>query len=207
MKIVCISDTHRKHEKIEVPDGDVLVHAGDIGCEHGSTQLTVFASWLSRQPHKHKVVIPGNHDFFIEKNQTLAREIMNDHHFLIDEGVDLGGRRIIKKPWQPWFYDWAYNLPRGKALEKVWSWIPDDTDVLITHGPPRNILDRVQIGCTHEGCDDLRDRVMEVLPKLHVFGHIHEGYGQEEHWGVQFVNASSCNFNYQPVNPPIVVEI
>jgi len=195
------------HRQLAIPDGDVLIHAGDIGVERNINRLVDFNDWLGELPHKHKIVIPGNHDVAIETSQLMAREILSNCHFLIDEEVVIEGIKFWGSPWQPEFCNWSWNLPRGKALEKVWSWIPDDTDVLITHGPPRGILDLVVVGALHEGCTDLRIRVFDVKPKVHIFGHIHEGYGQEEHEGIRFINASTCDFHYRPINPPVVVDI
>ena len=88
----------------------------------------------------------------------------------------------------------------------MWAKIPDDVDVLITHGPPANILDRTYTG-QYVGCPHLLARVQKIRPRLHVFGHIHEAYGQEEHDSTIFVNASTCNLRYKPSQPPIVVDL
>jgi predicted phosphohydrolase len=205
-RIVLISDTHRKHDQVKVPDGDILIHAGDIGCEDHFRHLAFFHYWFGQLPHKHKIVIPGNHDVWIEKNQQYCKDSFTNGHLLIDEALTVEGLKVWGSPWQPEFCNWAWNLPRGKALERVWSLIPDDTDILITHGPPRNILDKCIIGSKREGCDALRERVFEIRPKIHVFGHIHEGYGEHHEKGVHFINASVCDFHYKPCNPPIVVD-
>ena len=205
-RIVCISDTHNLQGKITVPDGDILVHAGDIGAESHVSAVANLDYWFGQLPHKHKIIIPGNHDFWIRDHQQYVVDSMQHATMLIDKEITVEGLKFWGSPWQPWFHDWAWNLPRGKALEQVWSLIPDDTDVLITHGPPRNILDKVRYG-GNEGCDDLRKRVFEVKPKLHVFGHIHEGYGQEEIDGIQFVNASAWMHFNGTMKPPIVVDV
>jgi Icc-related predicted phosphoesterase len=112
----------------------------------------------------------------------------------------------LGSPWQPWFLDWAFNLPRGPELAAIWKKIPDDTDVLITHTPPYGILDRLISG-KHAECADLVHALARVKPKVHVFGHIHEAYGRVEQDGTIYVNASVRNFRYQLVNPPIVVDL
>jgi hypothetical protein len=126
--------------------------------------------------------------------------------YLQDEAVEIEGLRIWGSPWQPEFLDWAFNLPRGAALREKWDRIPSGTDVLITHGPPQGVLDRVDEG-RREGCADLLNAVARVRPRLHLFGHIHEGYGCLERDGTTFVNASICDRAYRPVNPPVVVDL
>ena len=110
-------------------------------------------------------------------------------------------------PYQPEFCDWAFNLPANSPqIKQVWSKIPDDVDVLITHGPPAGILDKTFDGI-RVGCPQLLQRIKQVKRRLHVFGHIHEGYGREEHDSTIFVNASTCTLSYKPTQPPIVVDI
>lgn len=110
-------------------------------------------------------------------------------------------------PYQPEFCDWAFNVPANSPqIGAIWSKIPNDVDVLITHGPPQNILDKCHNG-PHAGCSLLLKRIQEIKPRLHVFGHIHEGYGREKHKSTVFVNASTCTLSYQPKQPPIVVDL
>lgn len=206
MRLVLLSDTHRMHDRIVIPPGDILVHAGDF-CGHGTReQARAFAAFLHALPHRHKVVIAGNHDRCLELEPALGRELFAKCHYLFDSGVEIEGLRFWGSPWQPWFLDWAFNLQRGPALRAKWDLIPAGIDVLVTHGPPRGILDRTYSGeCV--GCDDLLAAVHRVRPKLHVFGHIHEGYGEHEEAGTRFVNASICTLSYAPTNPPIVVDL
>ena len=126
--------------------------------------------------------------------------------YLEDEEVEIEGLRLWGSPWQPWFYDWAFNLPRGPALRAKWDRIPAGIDVLVTHGPPHGVLDHVGRG-EDVGCEELLEAVRRVRPRLHVFGHIHEGYGQLERDGVRFVNASTCTLSYDPVNAPILFDL
>ena len=205
MKIVCVSDTHNLCPKI--PDGDIFVHAGDLTGRGTTQELQATASWIESLPHKHKIVIAGNHDFPLETNLLECREILTNCTYLHDSEVVIDGVKFYGSPWQPWFHSWAFNLQRGKQLEVVWNLIPEDTDVLITHGPPHGILDLTYWDNQNVGCEELAKRVLKVNPAVHVFGHIHEGYGELEFSGINFVNASSCNLQYQPINPPIVVEV
>ena len=207
-KFVCVADTHRLHEQIIMPEGDVLLHGGDIGLECMSTEETKrFNKWLGTLPYEHKILIPGNHDFYAEKNPALVKELLTNGTLLIDEMVTVRGFRIYGSPWQPWFFNWAWNLQRGPEIATVWDKIPDDTDILITHGPPLERLDKTLNG-DPVGCADLKYRLTQLNQlKAHIFGHIHPGYGLEEYKGVQYVNASTCNEAYEPVNPPIVIEL
>ena len=213
MRIVCISDTHGKHMGIEqIPDGDVLIHAGDSLGVGGIYQLGLLNEWLGTLPHKHKILIAGNHDWCFQNRPDEARATVTNAIYLEDSGAFIGGFNFWGSPWTPRFHDWAFNLDRGEQLKMIWQRIPDDTDVLITHGPPAGILDTVPTPTGQEqvGCADLRDRLFE-LPRLkaHVFGHIHEGYGSKT-WqdkNLLFVNGCTCTSWYQPTNPPIVFDL
>lgn len=215
MRIVCISDTHNLHEKIVVPDGDLLIHAGDATINGTEHEIEDFIHWFSELPHKRKVFVAGNHDWLFELNNRSARLLLANSGiiYLQDSAVEIEGLKIYGSPWQPRFFDWAFNLNRGPELAEKWKLIPDDTNILITHGPPNGILDVVErkTGPENTGCEALRERVDAIAPngklKIHVFGHIHCGYGTETHNGVKFVNASNCDEAYMPVQPPIVIDI
>ena len=131
---------------------------------------------------------------------------MTNCKYLQDEGCKIEGFHFWGSPWQPEFGRWAFNLPRGEKLREKWDEIPDNTDVLITHSPPYGIKDLVVTG-KHEGCEELLKVVFRIKPKLHIFGHIHEDYGKQVEQGITFVNASICNFDYESLNNPIVVDI
>ncbi len=188
-----------------VPDGDLLIVAGDFTKRGRRDEIAAFDCWLGTQPHRHKVVVAGNHDFGLQDLPDRAA-LITRATYLEDAGTTVDGLRIWGSPWQPRFFDWAFNLDRGEPLRQVWARIPDGTDVLVTHGPPRHVLDLTDHG-EPVGCDDLREAVLRIRPKLHVFGHIHEGYGQVVEEGIRFVNACACNLRYQPVQPPIVVDL
>lgn len=205
-RVVCLSDTHGRHAELDVPDGDLLVLAGDVTRRGRPDELADLDAWLARLPHPHKVVIAGNHDFLFETDPPRARSLIRSATYLQDEGVTLCGLRVWGSPWQPAFFDWAFNLPRGDALREVWAAVPDRLDVLVTHTPPRGVLDRTSRGQA-VGCDDLLDAVVRTRPRLHVFGHIHEAAGTLERDGTIFVNASACTLSYVPSNPAIVVDL
>lgn len=206
IRIVIISDTHGHHD-FEVPPGEVLIHAGD-GCKRGSLdEARSWGEFLAAQPHPHKIAIAGNHDRCFESEPALAREqLPASLTYLCDSGCELEGLRFWGAPWQPWFLSWAFNLPRGPELARKWGLIPEHTDVLVTHGPPMGVLDRTYAG-EPVGCEELRAAVARVRPRLHVFGHIHEGYGAEALAGTLFVNASICTLAYRPDNPAVVVDL
>ncbi|MFT5240962.1 MAG: 3',5'-cyclic AMP phosphodiesterase CpdA [Kiritimatiellia bacterium] len=207
MRIVCISDTHGLHDGVGgVPDGDVLVHAGDL-TNHGEiSQVRSFNEWIGRLPHPHKLVIAGNHDFCFENAPESCEPLLTNCTYLRDSGAVIQGVRFYGSPWQPWFYDWAFNLQRGAEIRAKWRLIPQDTDVLITHGPALGHGDMTDDN-EAAGCADLLESINERDIRLHVFGHIHEGYGVTHRDDTQFVNASTCTLSYEPTNPPIVIDL
>jgi Icc-related predicted phosphoesterase len=208
-----ISDTHGKHEHLTskaynniLGSGDVLVHAGDVSNVGKSHEIKSFLDWFSNTDYKHKIFIAGNHDFGFEQVQEIAPEYKEKGvHYLFDSEVVIDGVKFYGSPWQPEFYDWAFNLPRGEKLAEKWAMIPGNTDVLITHGPAYGMLDWVPSG-TQVGCQDLFHRIMEVQPKIHVCGHIHCAYGQKYFNGAEFLNAAILNERYMYENKPISLE-
>lgn len=213
-RIVCISDTHNCNEQIDVPDGDILIHAGDGTIKGTIQEIVEFNDWFSSLPHRHKIFVAGNHDWLFETDNRFARTLLSDDIiYLQDSSTEIDGLKIYGSPWQPRFFDWAFNLNRGPELAEKWKLIPNDIDILITHGPPNGILDAVprEWGIDYTGCEELRKRVEEIAGlgrlKLHVFGHIHCGYGTHEEFGVKFINASNCDEQYNPTQPPIVIDL
>jgi len=213
-RIVCLSDTHNFHEQIAVPDGDILIHSGDATVNGTIPEVMEFNSWFFSIPHRHKVFVAGNHDWLFMMDNPLARRLMNPNiTYLQDSSIVIEGIKIYGSPWQPRFFDWAFNLNRGPEMAEKWKLIPEDIDILITHGPPNGILDLVPRKGWDEntGCEELRKRVEEIAKlgklKLHIFGPIHCGYGILDEYGVRFVNASNCDESYQPSQPPIVIDL
>lgn len=178
MRIVAVADTHNFHDDLgRLPDGDLLIHAGDL-CGAGELfELRRAAAWLQALPHCYKIVIAGNHDFCFEREpQESIRALGPGITYLQDSEAVVDGVRIWGSPWQPEFCDWAFNLPRGRALAEKWALIPDGIDILVTHGPPHGYGDHCFDG-RREGCEDLLLAIRRVRPLLHVFGHIHEDGG------------------------------
>lgn len=212
MRLVLISDTHNR--AVKLPDGDTLIHSGDWTNRGTQKEIEAFVEWIAGAPHRNKIVVAGNHDIGMQTNAALRLLVgSRGITYLQDSAVYFDGLKFYGSPWQPWFNDWAFNLPRGGTeLVTRWGWIPNDTDVLITHGPPMYILDRNTAG-EHVGCEALRDRVGALKLRLHVFGHVHESYGIVKHPdvggrpGTVFVNASTCDLGYRPVNKPVVVDL
>jgi Icc-related predicted phosphoesterase len=181
--------------------------------------------WLRNYPAEFKVVIAGNHDFGFEKDTVYAdiclrHGILGDEDksiiYLQDSPVMLNGVKFYGSPFTPWFYDWAFNAWRGPEIKKHWDKIPDDTDVLITHGPAYGICDKVSgnslgldevYGKGHAGCVDLLNRIKEVNPKIHVSGHLHQGRGHVRRGQTDFYNATVVNEKYNVVYNPFEVEI
>jgi len=219
MKIVAISDTHQRQGQIVLPKGDVLIHSGDMTMTGSMGSLAGVADWLEAQDFKHKIVIAGNHDWgFQNEYQEVARNLFKEVGvtYLQDSEVVIDGIKIYGSPWQPLFYNWAFNLPRnGEEIASKWKQIPNDTNVLITHGPPHGILDLVQDIPSnagrdlHQGCERLAKRVKQLKKlRAHIFGHMHlQGGCTHEIDGVIFCNAAICTEHYLPTNKPIEIEL
>ncbi len=206
MRIVAISDTHMRHDGLQIPDGDVLVHAGDL-CSRGLVdEVERFDAFLATLPHRHKIVIAGNHDWCFERAPGEARAALRHATYLQDEGIVIDGVRFWGSPWQPAFMNWAFNLQRGPELAARWALIPPETDVLITHGPPFGHGDRCFDG-RQVGCVDLLNTIDRIQPRVHIFGHIHEGHGASQHGRTRLFNVSTCNFRYAPSQPPVVIDL
>lgn len=228
MKIVCISDTHtyQRAMKHSIPEGDVLVHAGDfMNSGHNKRDYLDFIKWFNDQPHLYKVFIAGNHDRFVEKYNEEFRSDVKDLNnenlfYLQDESCVIEGIKFYGSPWQKWFWDWAFNFPNPHwgeptfskpkaelAAKECWAKIPLDTNVLITHGQPYGLNDRAPDG-ELTGCPHLLNKINELKDlKLYVGGHIHCEYGTTVRNKVHFVNASVCTERYVPTNAPIVFDL
>jgi Icc-related predicted phosphoesterase len=214
-RIVAISDTHGSHFGIEIPDGDILVHCGDF-CSHGTMRDAMdFLRWFNTHPHSTKIFIAGNHDWICEKDPSLFKGLLKEFPELIyleDNGCEVEGFKFYGSPHQPRFYNWAFNKDRGEDIKRYWDMIPEETDVLITHGPPYGICDeayRVGYNITeHTGCKDLFDATLRISPKLHIFGHIHYS-GQTQYVAPKttYANVSMLNEAYLVWGKPTIFDI
>lgn len=208
MKLLALSDTHGLHRRIKnIPDADVIIHAGDISNYGEEHQVVDFLKWFSALPHQYKIFIAGNHDFFFEREtSTYIQKIIPDNIiYLNDNGCVINDIHFWGSPITPEFYNWAFNRQRGKEIAKHWKLIPQNTDILITHGPPLGKLDTTT-NLQKTGCEDLLKTVQKNIPKYHIFGHIHEAYGMicDEH--TTFINASILDERYQIKNLPFLFE-
>lgn len=220
LKVLCVSDTHGWDMPIErMPEADIMIHAGDSTFRGTVTELREFYEYLV--PHKKRykeiIIIPGNHDFGWESDPDMYRQIFKGITVLINETIihtDKYGQdwKIWGSPVCPPFGRWAF-YQKDNVRKFLWDKIPDDTDIVITHGPPKTILDEVEEyyagrhRAEHVGCPHLYNRILKLQPHLHVFGHVHEGYGQSCILKTECINPSIMNRRYQPLNEPILVEI
>jgi Icc-related predicted phosphoesterase len=208
--IDCVADLHGSYPALD--GGDLLIVAGDLTARDSPDEYHWFIDWIVAADYKRKIVIAGNHDGTIRKDDEFFHihriDQYKDFDYLQDSGTEFDGLKIWGSPWTPEFCGWDFMLPRGPEIAKKWALIPDDTDILVTHGPPWGVLDKNSDG-EHCGCEELRLALERVKPKLHVFGHIHEGYGQMlfKHQGPNTicVNASHMDALYNPVNKVIRV--
>jgi Icc-related predicted phosphoesterase len=190
MDLVIMGDTHEIHQEVEVPGGDLLIFTGDLSMfSKNMSAIEDFNDWLGELPHRWKLVIPGNHEFFLEA-APHNRSILSNATVLIDEAISIHGLKIYGSPVTP-LGGGAFGMPSSEERARHWARIPDDVDVLVTHGPPRRILDLSPGQHEHAGDPELMSRVKELTSlRLHCFGHIHGGYGMLEQDGVLFVNAA-----------------
>ena len=197
--------TNLLQTQFEIPQGDVLLHAGDFSMTGRPKEIQQFQDWLDLQEFEHKIVIAGNHDLTLDidlsetkKEGELGNQYYSHHAkrfhgnvnydaleikkefvkhctYLEDEAVEIQGLKIYGSPHSPWFCDWAFGPERGEQILEQWKKIPDDVDLLMTHGPPVGHGDLCQ-SQQRAGCVDLLMQIQHrIKPKVHVFGHIHEG--------------------------------
>jgi len=237
MILCFISDTHGQHHNLKLnlllekilgiyPDS-ALIHCGDISIRGSISEVSGFMDWFSSLKYKNKIMIPGNHDFFFDHerraitsqgeyrhgkpkyNQEEVKKLIDEYpevYCLNDSGVEIDGIKFWGSPITPWFHDWAFNR-LDHEIEEHWNMIPDDTNVLITHGPPYGILDYTYNGYKNVGCPALSARIQKLEDLMvHSFGHIHESFGVETERGITYINSSFLNISYNPVNYPVIFD-
>jgi Icc-related predicted phosphoesterase len=219
VKIVAISDTHSKHDQLEILKCDLLIHAGDFSGWGKFEDVYYINKWFGELKEKdiakEIILIAGNHDGWVEQYPGLAKEELKNCIYLNEEPYEYRGLRIFGSPYSPEFNNWHFMAKRGKEIARHWAKIPDNTQILISHGPPYGILDvnteeiySQPLGPEHLGCEDLKKRIDQLKElKLAIFGHIHSSSGMEEYSGVKFVNASVLNESYEVVYQPKVIEL
>jgi Icc-related predicted phosphoesterase len=208
-------------EYINPNEMNILVHSGDCTNIGKENEVKDFVNYMKAiNGFDFKIFIAGNHDFAFQNKPVWYDDIININDlldskviYLQDSEINLFvpefGRniKIYGSPWQPWFYNWAFNLHKNSdELNAKWDMIPNDTDVLITHGPPFGFNDKT-VSNESVGCELLRKKILQIKPILSVFGHIHNGYGTTLNGDTLYVNASVCNEQYNPINKPIIVEL
>jgi Icc-related predicted phosphoesterase len=210
MKVCCISDMHGNLPKI--PDCDLLLIAGDIvpvtmheSIDSKAWMNAVLKKWLAELATRMKIIaVAGNHDFIFQERPDWVPEM--GWTYLQDSGTEFGGLQIYGSPWQPYFYNWAFNLYEPDLVKK-WSLIPTNTDILLLHGPPYGYGDWSIYDHVHTGSPGLLEKIEEIKPKLVVYGHIHSSRGRYSVGDTILINASIVNEKYKPVNEPFVVEL
>ena len=228
LRFVCISDTHNETDRMILPQGDVLLHAGDFTRVGSEAEVRHFIDFLDRvrPDFKEIVVIAGNHDLTFDSGNFHSLPVVQmfykgktiDLHavkeslkskctYLEDDCTEIAGIKIYGTPWQPEFGGWGFNVNRGADCLEHWKDIPNGIDILMSHGPPLGHGDKCQSGA-RAGCSELLATVQKrVKPKYHVFGHIHEGYGISSDGVTTYINASSVNISYRQVNEPIIFDL
>jgi Icc-related predicted phosphoesterase len=209
IKLIHLSDTHLRHFNPEV--GDILVHSGDALNYGTFEELVEFRDQLAPAAfaYKHVILIPGNHDRIFEESPELAesflKETIPNLHVLNNKSIELLGLKFYGNSDTPAFCNWAFNK-YPEELMQSYSNIPDDVDVLITHGPPKGILDKLR---TKElGSSELRFHIQRLTKlKAHLFGHIHYSHGIKQINGVWYSNGAICDESYSAANSPNIIEL
>ena len=226
LRVICISDTHMKHRDLTIPPGDVLLHCGDMTNRGTHDELRDFNDWLGSLPHKHKVVIAGNHDVCLDAVEydqqwdtafrhqkynapSLSRKLFTNCIYLENRSVMIEGLKIYGSPMTPPIPGraGAFHIARGFAEQQHWAKVPADLDILMTHGPPHGILDTTFTGL-HVGSKALlKETMTRIRPRFHIFGHIHEAYGATRLGQSVFLNAASNTLLAKPRHAPVVLDI
>ena len=231
MKITFISDTHtymydNNYKELLLDKGDILCFSGDImSSGYNEGELIHFLKWIAKQPFIYKIFIAGNHDRILEENPFLSEEIISRYHkdgvvYLKNSSFEYNGIKFYGTPFQPYFCGWAFNISDSEKLINNYRCIPDDVDVLLTHCPPYGILDQSHkpnyhnpTGEEHLGSIALKEVLSEkhlnkTLPRVVAFGHIHGDGGKQINIdNTNYINASLCDENYEPVNNIISIEL
>jgi len=211
-----ISDTHGRYLDLpEIPEADIIIHAGDCTNTGTIKQIREFCEWYGSLPHEYKILIAGNHDWGFQDHNKIARKICKENGiiYLQDEYTTIKGIKIHGSPQTPEFCNWAFNCWKSEferdssvfpekyeLIEKYWDMIDKDVDILVTHGPAYKIMDECPNGY-RAGCELLLKKIQEIKPKFHICGHIHGGRGHELDSRVSetfFINAASLGEDYKP---------
>ncbi|MEL7449854.1 MAG: metallophosphoesterase family protein [Pseudomonadota bacterium] len=207
MKLVVISDTHLRHEHFGRLQGDVLIHCGDMFdlFEEDGADMAAMDRWFGEQDFDLVLCTGGNHDLPLERALQRDPQPFRNAVYLQDDAYTYQGKVFWGSPWVPDLPYHAFHASSRELVDK-WSRIPVGVDVLITHTPPRSILDESSGGYAL-GCHDLMQAVNHVKPSVHCFGHIHHSRGELQRRGIRFINACSVQRGVDGVLDPVVVEL
>lgn len=222
IKTWVISDTHSTHRRLRIPDGvDMVIHSGDSTNYYNYTDNLLefhdFKDWFLELPIKYKVIIAGNHDAWAMKRYNIEDLKDNGIIYLEHEYTSIEDRVIFGSPYTPTFGNWYFMKDRG-TISRSWEALGTNIDVLITHGPPKGVLDLTENrDYTFEQCGDsaLLKKVITIKPKFHVFGHIHDfkscrNNGILVQDDITFINASAVEdgkFEFGPKHNGHIIEV
>lgn len=211
MIIDCISDLHGARPVLQ--GGDLLIIAGDLTAKDTPEEHKVMLNWMGMQDYDEVFFIAGNHDgHYVNQGQFVFYGDKSFVYYIFDSYMEFWshkekrGVKVYGSPWTPTFCNWHFMKDRGEPIRMMWDNIPNDTDILVTHGPPHGILDRNSEGKS-VGCHDLKKAISRIKPKYSIFGHIHEGYGEYEDETTKYINCAHCDEYYIPHRKPVRIEI
>lgn len=206
MRVVAISDSHGKEAWLDLPKGDILIHCGDFHIT-SLAELEYANRWFGQLDFKHIVFVAGNHDTYLEHiGKDMTKSLFTNVIYLEDEMIEIEGLRIYGSPHSPKFNNWSFMYPRCSLdAKQIWEKIPENLDILVTHCPPYNILDKnyENKSC---GCEVLQRVIFDKKPNFSLFGHIHGGYGSEIIDNIHFYNVSVLDEKYKLTNKPTIIE-
>ncbi|MCM4155356.1 metallophosphatase domain-containing protein [Gramella sp. AN32] len=205
MRLVCLADTHNKHHDMVIPDGDILIHAGDCTDGGSKHETEDFLKWMESQMHPVKILVPGNHDFYFEKQENLENLPLSIHT-LINQSLIIEYLQFWGSPVTPGDGHWAFNEERGKSIRKYWDKIPEHTNILITHSPPYGLMDDIEKGMKL-GCEELKKAVERVQPDYHLFGHVHYSAGLARIKNTTYYNLSQLDERGRIMHSPAIINI
>lgn len=201
MRILHLSDTHNCHRQLNnLPAADIIIHSGDISFVGTGEEVLDFIEWFGALNYKYKIFIAGNHDYTLggKVPERIQRFLPENCYYLCYNGIAINGINF----WGvPFFFSEEVNDNSTLQINSI----PDNTDILITHRPPFGVLDN-SYNISY-GCSDLLQKVTEISPRYHLFGHIHDAYGIEKHKNTTFANAAVLDAEYRLINEPILFEI
>ncbi|MDZ7634879.1 MAG: metallophosphatase domain-containing protein [Bacteroidales bacterium] len=209
MIIVALSDTHGNHHAVDVPPGDIIIHCGDITRKSNPSEVADFIRWFAGLDFQYKILVAGNHDRFIRKKKPEFLELTGSHNitYLENTSIRINGYSIFGSPFSLNYGGiGAFTYFDTLGAERIWNLIPENINILVTHAPPRGFRDFSKTENYNAGCQVLREKVLSIKPRYHIFGHIHESYGTETHGNSVFINASLSNGSGEIVNKPVVFE-